>query len=386
MKIKYELNISNTLVNFKSVNGDWKLDADAFSLNHVGYWLSHSSTHYITDEDKESLNINFKNKKTFVIQDKKLYRYPKLDLPRQKVDLLKEKYNVKVIRDPAKADIHIISDVLISSMFEKTWRKSSTVAQFHSFIEDLKKRDLLTENAIKKTDEIFLKIDDDSMIQAAVSYYYHNLPQADLLEIVNESMGIHMSADRNGENNRDLMIANKYAQDYLNMLNNTDKIIYDTDVTEIIDEQLATIDNTEFETMQKMVACSDKGSRSLALEMLANCNIDKSFDVVANIFYWEYDWLKDTTNWNTVNVKALRKRMEYYAGGPHTYNVHSYNAFITKLIKDNKLTKFSLDKTREKLYEYVLGSLVGKSAEVFDIPLESLNLKGNLMEKIITHD
>jgi hypothetical protein len=47
-------------------------------------------------------------------------------------------------------------------------------------------------------------------------------------------------------------------------------------------------------------------NRALALEMLANCNIDKSFDVVSGIYWWYYDWLKTANNWNTVNVKAMR--------------------------------------------------------------------------------
>ena len=50
-------------------------------------------------------------------------------------------------------------------------------------------------------------------------------------------------------------------------------------------------------------------TRSIALEMLANCNVNKSFDVVSGLYYWwHYDWCKNTNNWNTVNVKALRNR------------------------------------------------------------------------------
>ena len=48
------------------------------------------------------------------IQDKLLYRYPNLTLPRSKVDLLKDKYNVKVIRDRTKADYKIISKKYIN--------------------------------------------------------------------------------------------------------------------------------------------------------------------------------------------------------------------------------------------------------------------------------
>jgi len=135
-----------------------------------------------------------------------------------------------------------------------------------------------------------------------------------------------------------------------------------------------------------MVTSSDKDSRSLALEMLANCNIDKSFDIVSHIFYWEYEWLKSTTNWSTINVKALRNRMNQYQGAVHLSAIWTYNNYINLLISDNKLTKFALDKTREKLYNHVLGNLVGSSADVFHIPLDSLVIRNSLKEKIINHD
>lgn len=55
------------------------------------------------------------------IKDKKLYRYPKLCLPRIKVDLLKEKYNVKVVRDKAKSDYSIISMKYLDSITSVPW-------------------------------------------------------------------------------------------------------------------------------------------------------------------------------------------------------------------------------------------------------------------------
>ena len=99
-----------------------------------------------------------------------------------------------------------------------------------------------------------------------------------------------------------------------------------------------------------MTESSDIENRSLVLEMLANCNISKSFDIVSGIFFWQYNWLKETSNWNTINVKALRKKMTKYSGGPQTSAIWTYNHYINLLIADNKLTKFAVDRTREKLY------------------------------------
>ena len=83
--------------------------------------------------------------------------------------------------------------------------------------------------------------------------------------------------------------------------------------------------NNELENIQQMITSSDRDNRSLALEMLANCNVNASFDVVSNIYYWQYDWLKDTNNWNTVNVKALRSKMKAFEGGGSLSNCYCYN-------------------------------------------------------------
>ena len=106
--------------------------------------------------------------------------------------------------------------------------------------------------------------------------------------------------------------------------------------------------------------------------MLANCNVEKSFDVVSGLYWWHYDWIKDTNNWNTVNVKALRSRMKSYEGGHNTSSVYPFNAYIKTLAKDNKLTRFVINKTREKLMNTVLNQICGEGNDVFKVNLENL--------------
>ena len=134
-----------------------------------------------------------------------------------------------------------------------------------------------------------------------------------------------------------------------------------------------------------MIKSSDRENRSLALEMLANCNVNKSFDVVSNIYYWHYDWLKDTNNWNTVNVKALRAKMKTFEGGGSIGTIYSYNSYIKNLVEHDKLTKFAIDDTRKRLYKNIISDLAGTDNEgaVFNIDIESITLKNKLIENII---
>jgi len=135
-----------------------------------------------------------------------------------------------------------------------------------------------------------------------------------------------------------------------------------------------------------MIMSNDIENRSLALEMISNCNISKSYDVVSGLYFWNWDWLKSTNNWNTVNVKAFRKRMKQYEGGHSISSIYSFNKYLNLLEKDNMLTQYAVDKTRKLLHDTLLDSLVGKSADVFNITLDDLKIKDRLKNKILTDD
>jgi hypothetical protein len=135
-----------------------------------------------------------------------------------------------------------------------------------------------------------------------------------------------------------------------------------------------------------MITSNDIENRSLALEMISNCNISKSYDVVSGLYFWNWDWLKSTNNWNTVNVKAFRKRMKPYEGGHSIASIYSFNKYLNLLEKDNMLTQYAVDKTRKLLHDTLLDSLVGKSADVFNITLDDLKIKDRLKNKILTDD
>jgi len=160
-------------------------------------------------------------------------------------------------------------------------------------------------------------------------------------------------------------------------------IVLDESVINIIDEGLAVLENTQYNDIQKMVTCESRDDRSIALEMLANCNVNKSFDVVSGLYWWHYEWLKDTNNWNTVNVKSFRTQMKKYEGNHDGNGIWSFNNYLKNLAEDGKMTKFGVDKTREKLHTTLLNSLVGPTSEVFKVKLDSLTLSDEFKTKMI---
>jgi len=378
-RVKLEINCKTA-----NIDSNGRLTGDAFKWNFMdGMHIYSSNSWEVRAEDMHKLGVpglvNSVN-----LQDKKIYRYPRLDLPRQKVDLLKEKFNCKVIRDVNKADIGIVSMKFFDKLVNREWGKSISYVEMYGILAELKNSDLLSDFALAELRDFMSQTD----TTYRVNFQYHkdwgnnDAATQKMYEFIEQIA----QANKKEDNGHDWILPKENYAAYDSIVNSNVDLIADTDICSIIDEDLAVISNDKYNDTEKMVQSSDIDNRSLALEMLANCNIEKSFDVVSGIYYWHYDWLKATTNWNTVNVKAFRKRMKSYEGGHNVQNIFSFNNYLNALAKDRKLTKFAVDSTREKLHTTFLGNTVGPNADVFKVDLASLYINEELTNKIISDD
>ena len=127
------------------------------------------------------------------IQDKKLYRWPNLDLPRQKVDLLKDKFNCKVTRIADRADVEIISMNGMRKLMETQWSASINYSQFYKFLAYLKKADMLTADSLGRCRDMLEGIPKESRIQVERNYYHYDNsdPKADTHRLIQKFLDQH---------------------------------------------------------------------------------------------------------------------------------------------------------------------------------------------------
>jgi hypothetical protein len=170
---------------------------------------------------------------------------------------------------------------------------------------------------------------------------------------------------------------------YNQLRNATALIVKDVEINKIISEDLAVISEDQFEQVSKMITSQDRDNRTLAVEMLANCNVEESFDIVSFLFFWYFDWFKDTNNWNNINVKTLRKRLEKFSGSKDTNRQWAYDQYITLLHEENKITDFIVKKTIKKMYDSVLKNTFGCKNTVFSIDMDSIYLVDKFKNSII---
>ena len=335
-KKHYLLNITVSAEHSTWSNGKERLSIACFNLKEDGYYFGRARGWYPDSKEIDSLGI-VTSDKAIDLQDKKVYRYPNLELPRQKVDLLKTKFNVKVIRDADKADIHIVSDKLITNLLTLDWAKSITYAQMFEVFNMLKQNDELTESGLDKCKECLSIVEKEAYIRInVVKDYRYTSPVGD--NIANKL------SDFDHDGNRDMVIRDDNVALYDQLRNTTALIVKDVEINKIISEDLAVISEDQFDQVSKMIQSQDKDNRTLAVEMLANCNVEESFDIVSFLFFWYYDWFKDTNNWNNINVKTLRKRLEKFSGSKDNNRQWAYDQYVQLLETENKLTDFIVKK------------------------------------------
>lgn len=343
------------------------------------YYMGFSKSWELSEKDIDSLKLpEIKPGKTFTINGKKIYRYPNLTLPRQKVDILKEKEDIKIVRDPNKADIHVISYKFLRNLFSFRWEKAISFIDFFNIMKEAIAKGLVNQEVIDELKEIIKNADKDSYISYDRHYSYgNNQSQSDWYEAFYKLFEPYKK-----DYNKVIILEEKNKSDFETFINTNSEIVFDVDVLDIIDSELAVLSNDQYENIENMLTSSDKDNRSLAVEMIANCNIEKSFNVVSGLYWWYYEFFKDSNNWTSVNVKSFRTRMKDYEGGHNTSNMFAFNQYIKNLAKDGKLTRFAIDKTRNLLMNTMLKDICGKSNEIFKVDLENLYIADEIEEMI----
>jgi len=327
---------------------------------------------YISDKkynEKLSFDLTLNTPTSQEIKDKSFYRYPNLTLPRMKVDVLKEKHNVKILRDKDKADYRIISYIHMTNLCEFIWGKCITVSVLiKNLIDKGYKQDII---------DCFVGLPQDDMITLSNKYYIHN-KHSDYI-MFNDIFDYSKVTAY-------CFVDLKNISEYLEILNATN-LIKDSHIVSLCNEDSVIITGEEYRTMQKMIKSGDKENVTLALEMIANCNLESSFDYVSLIYYFLYERLKDASNWNNVNVKTLRKRLSEFTPWGNNQTGSTYNNYLLKLIEEDKLTEFAFKETARYAFHNVIKTAMGLNHEgdkVFTIELDSIKLNPEYKNKLKT--
>jgi len=320
-----------------------------------------------------------------------LFRFPRLSLSRDKVKILQEKFDLKLKRDFHQADYGIVSEKYFDRLFVTRWlaqAKPADVLTWAGVYQDCFEDDLYDEivNALNK-----IPVDAHVVFESEwfSSYYYEGTSNHDRYSKMAEKA-------RNIGRNTQYHYYIESLDQWNDIQANLSKLVWDSNINDIATEDSEVLTEEMYIQLKTMLGwektesgCGwngtrDKENMNLALAMIANCNIKESHTYLALLFSFLSDSMKDSSVWNTVNFKSVRKKFDKYIQMNGWNWCHSYNYLIEYLIKDNALTEYAWKEVAQKMYDDVLSSQMGiDSKNHFSISPDSIQLKPELKEKVI---
>ena len=353
-----------------------ELIQDDVGFNYFkGFEVIHNESRWRYNIDASQLG--FELSEIGDIKDKSIYRFPKLDLPTMKVNNLKDKYNVKVTRKPDKADLLIVSQRFIESMADYSYYTFLTKDLFKKYLKEI--ADHMTQELKSALSEFITSIKDiDARFRVAFQYRYNCDNITEIQNLRSTVQKSYRDLEQNIKHGNENMYIYSNV-DQLNTLRNiTDdqKIILDTDLVKICNEDSVVLTEEQYKSLEAMFKSADPENVMMGLEIMSNCNVEKSIDKLACLFFFYEDWLRYGKNWNSVNVKALRKRLSGFSCRWDRSRIFGYDHLCKELHKENALTSFAYRKIAEAVFNYVIGQNAGfKNSKTLTVDFESIKLK-----------
>ena len=364
-------------LSFEFEKGNSKVRTGSIELETKGQFLltTDSWSTPIAEIVKEE-NINFINVSKDDLRDKSIYRTPKLKLPRNKVDLLKEECNLKVTRSESKADYIITSESFITDSIENLWARCITKDDLNDLLNDVRFSVLFTDQAFLHLKNI-LPEEGVFQINANSSWSCGTSSKA-----ANDLMTLYKDRT-SGKNKYTWYIKETLVNDY-NTIASATNLIKDTRIVELCNSNLHVMTEEEFKSFNTIFKESTSDDdKSMALEMMANCNLDKCMDKVAFLYYMNFNTIRYCKNWNHINVKALRKVL------PVPNNNHEYTQYYEKLIKflidEKQLTEFIVKNILVKIVTLGLNRF-GFGKGMFELDPEDIKIADKYKSAIIKNE
>lgn len=369
-------------------NNGQLIDIENIDIVKKGRYIGTSTWGDVAEFGSCKLNVQELDKSK--LSSAKIYRFPNLSLPREKVNIINDKYGSRVIRDRNKADIAIISEKYLSSIKNMTYNSPNYPSK--DAVSNLllcnsamypEMNEVFTSEAIDTILSFLEKVNNNDKFCVTKPYYYSHAQTSKIKNKVD--IWLH-SLDKQSHGYTHY-IDEENVESFEWLFNNEHKLCWDSEINNFSSEDSVPLTEETHNNVAKMLSSGDSHDRVLALEIMANCNADSSYTYLAMLFFFHAEAMKNTKNWNHVNFKALRNRFENYITYPNFHTAYPYDLLIRRLVEADSLTEYAVQVITKRMFDSVLNSTFGiKSDSVFNIDPSTLMLKEEFKKKITKKD
>ena len=312
--------------------------------NHVNFqYIGKFFGNFNWDKAKKPELTTFVKPTLEKIKNSSLYRYPKLILPRDKVSTIKQSLDITITRNIEKADYRVVSSKYMAGLTQ-----THTAAFTGGFFKENSElfSNCFTKNARDKieaeTNKIFSQYGENVYFIFRHKSTWNNKSQF--------LWYLHGLVTKYRDNLYSVYIPVNNLKAYEELLEKNN-VISDVYLNQLCDSQSNVLDDNDIKTIISLLETEDVENHEVALNLIANCNIDESYDKVAYIFYFYNGRLRTCPSWNSVNVKQMRRVMKVFNNFNDFYSGIYYTRYIYYLSREGKITKWSKQMSAKMLIE-----------------------------------
>lgn len=330
-------------------------------------------------------NLSIEGEKVFDPKvHKKYYRYPNISLSRDKMDNCKTKYNMKKVLDKNKADFMIIGSKMIEKMVQGHWRSSlSSLQSLTNFFTS--NRNLFTDDVydyvILKYSNLIEKYGADyPVIIESTSYYSYNSSSTKTnTEKFREAQQSHFKTTYLTS------VKDEYHDKFTDLMAGIVGVPYVSDVfmNNLASEDSVPLTDVEYKNLRKMLK-GGKEDVTIAMTIMSNCCVEKSKTYLGLLFFHFSETLRQSSVWNQVGFKSLRREFDKYILEYNHYHSQRYSECIKYLAQDGALTVNAAEHLITIMFNNVINQSTGINADnnVFILNKASVSLSPEVKDKI----
>ena len=293
-----------------------------------GYIFDYEVNRSSMERFSHETGINFHKLDSDSLKGKTLYRYPKINLSRDKVSSIKQDYGISITRDHKKADYHIISQKYINSKVEQLGYRPR-IFTVESVLADIHKQTI-------DMSDVRAAINDHELILFEYQLYgWHSNYEAKFTPRLEDwRWGSFM---------------NKNAHTLLGCGN----LVLDENINNIISKESPTITEEMFDNLEEMIRTRNEDDINMALNVMANSNYTESVDKIGLLLVTHRSTLSKCKAWNSIGVKAMRSTFSAFNMNLDDY-AHGYNKFFDVLLSKGAMTSFAVRKVKHLIFKRFL--------------------------------
>ena len=352
-------------------------EAEALSVIYAGHSQNWDGFEEATNKVKNMVDESFD-----ITSISTYYRFPKLNLSRDKMSLLKDSKGIKKVLDRDKADLWVVSQKYLNSLINFDYRISlSSVQNLRSTLSEENLAHVSNEMRAKLLD-MCKDMDPDMplLIRDNLGYYssHAHSSNGDTQALIHS-----LKTEGTSYNSYIGYISSENIKEWEAIVESSKFIVEDSVMNNIASNDAVVIDNEIYCSIVKMLKGSSE-DKTVAMSTMSNCNISKSTGYLALLFFHFNDTLKQNISWNHVAFKGLKDQFSEYAIDYGHYSESRYSIFIERLAKEDALTVEILNHITHLMFDRVLASAFGdKGSSIFRLKNIDIDIVDRCKDKVV---